>query len=132
MMVKGKVPLDDVYAGETVWCEVLGPDLGAIKNLPVFATKYKFRDVVRFNPLTFDCIEVVADGGYTRTKLYEYTGDLASEKTLWEAEGCVVEGLRKGLLAVSCPRRKRPSRSRPTAKTGEAPNLGECELWPGD
>ncbi len=107
-MIKVTLPFEDKYlSGENVWVKPLGGDTGEINNLPVFATKYRYKDIIRFDPNTWDFIEKVADGGFTRTKVHEYTGKFSEEKAYWESKGYVVESFAPGVLGVSRRRSKK-------------------------
>jgi len=107
-MIKVKLPFKcGCLNGETVWVNPLGHDTGEIRNLPFCATKYKYRDIIKFNPDTWEVLEKVADGGFTRTRVHEYTGNFFEEKAYWESKGYVVEGFAPGILGVSRRRCKR-------------------------
>jgi len=108
-MVKVRLPFRyRCFDGENVWVHLLGPDIGEIANIPVFATRYKYRDVIRFDPDTWEFLGKVDDGGFTRTRLYEYTGDFDQEKARWESKGYVVESLAPKIFALS--RKRLPKR----------------------
>lgn len=105
-MIKVKLPLRyKCLNGENVWVKSLSNDTGEISNLPFLATKYKYKDVIKFDPDTWEFLEKVADGGFTRTKVYEYTGDFSEEKAYWESKGYIVESFTPGMLGISRKRK---------------------------
>ena len=107
-MIKVKLPFRyKCLDGENVWIKPLSYDTGEIANLPFFATKYKYKDVIKFDPTTGKLLEKIADGGYTRSKVYEYVGDFSEEKAYWESKGYIVEGFAPGILGVSRRRSKK-------------------------
>lgn len=106
-MIKIKLPFKyKCFDGETVWVKPLGNNIGEISNLPLFATRYKYKDLVKFDPKTWKVREKIADGGYTRTKVCEYTGNFFEEKAYWESKGYIVEGLAPGALGISRKRKR--------------------------
>jgi hypothetical protein len=86
---------------EGVWVKELSDNTGEINNLPVYTRKYKFADVIEFDPVTCKALRVVRDGGYTPAETIEYNGRFADEKAKWEAKGYVVEGVGEGKLGVA-------------------------------
>ncbi|MBC7263469.1 MAG: hypothetical protein H5T64_03815 [Chloroflexi bacterium] len=106
-MIKVKLPFKHkCFDGENVWVKPLSEDIGEICNLPYFAIKFKYKDVIRFDPETGEFAEKVADGGFTRTKFYQYKGRFSKERTYWESRGYVVENFLPGILGVTRKRKR--------------------------
>ncbi len=106
-MIKVRFPLlNDIFSAEYMWVEPLGPDIGRIANLPAIAIGYKYGDIIRFDPETGECVEIVADGGYTRTQFYRFTSPFAQERAYWQAGGYVVERFTRDIIGLTRKRRK--------------------------
>lgn len=107
-IIKILLPLQhEELSYEGVWVKELCGNIGEINNLPVFTREYKFGDVIEFDPVTYKAMQVIRDGGYTPTEIIGYRDRFADEKTKWEAEGYVVEGIEKGKVAITRKYRER-------------------------
>lgn len=107
-MIKVKLPFRwKCFDGECVWVKPLTYNTGEISNLPVFATRYTYKDIVKFDLGTGEFLGKVAEGGFTRTAVFRYTGEFPQEKAYWESKGYIVESLAPGIVAVSRRRSKK-------------------------
>lgn len=107
-MIKVQIPLKNKnLTSENVWVKKLSYNLGEIKNIPSFASGYKYNDVIEFDPKSRIVQEVVADGGYTRPRFYKFTGDRQLEREYWFDKGYLVEFISSNLIVVCRPRDKK-------------------------
>ncbi len=86
---------------EKVWAKKLSYNTAEINNLPVVCIYYKYKDVVEFNPRTLNVTRMIRDGGYSPTEFIEYKGEFSKIKREWEAKGYEIEGIVRGVLAVT-------------------------------
>ncbi|MEK6590581.1 MAG: hypothetical protein AABZ11_07870 [Nitrospinota bacterium] len=68
------------FVAECVWVKPVTNNIGVIDNLPLVATKYRYKDIVEFNTATWEAIKVISDGGYRKTELLDYEGSFFNEK----------------------------------------------------
>jgi hypothetical protein len=101
-----KLPLKSGLNYEGVWVKELSENTGEINNVPIFTRKYKFGDIIEFDPETGEAVRVVQDGGYAPTGMVKYEGDFQAERKRWEAQGYIVEGWLPGVLGVTRKRAK--------------------------
>jgi hypothetical protein len=103
-----KLPLKCGFSYEGVWVKELSQNTGEINNLPIFTRKYKFGDIIEFNPESGEAIRLVHDGGYTPTETVKYEGDFQAERERREAQGYIVEGWSPGVLGMT--RKRQPEK----------------------
>ncbi|MEO0114026.1 MAG: DUF4265 domain-containing protein [candidate division WOR-3 bacterium] len=85
---------------ETLWVRCLSENTGVINNIPIFTKRFKYGDVVEFDPETFEVKKLISDGGHATTKFVKYEGDPEPIIEKLKNDGYIVE-LWQGLLAVT-------------------------------
>lgn len=85
---------------ETLWLKLLSNTTGRIANIPIYTKKFKYDDVVEFDPKTMEVKRLIFDGGYTQTKFAKYEGNPETAIKELGDKGYIVE-LWQGHLAVA-------------------------------
>ena len=106
--IKVRIPLKSkIFNSENMWVEKLSNGVGKIRNIPYFATQYKYGDIVKFDPETMIVQKVISDGGYTRTRFCKFTGDRQLENEYWFDKGYIIEFISSNMIVVCRPRDKK-------------------------
>lgn len=96
---------------EGVWLQPTGHNAGEILNLPVVVRRYKYMDIVEYDPDSKVVRRLVQDGGYTRTKFVGYEGESRIAIQDWLNRGYMVEHLTPESLGLTRKRRPQQRRS---------------------
>ncbi|OGP70280.1 MAG: hypothetical protein A2W09_08180 [Deltaproteobacteria bacterium RBG_16_50_11] len=106
-MVKVKIPVRlRGISFENVWAEQLTDGIARIKNIPCYSSKYKYMDVVSFDPETLIIQYMVVEGGYTRPRYIQSTRDPQLELEYWFDKGYLIEFYSRNMYGV-CRKRNR-------------------------
>jgi hypothetical protein len=101
-MLKILLPAEgDESGSEGVWVKRVSANTGEINNLPFLSRKYKFGDIIEFDPKTNEAVQLVRDGGYSPTRIITYRCRFEDEKKRLETEGYIIEGICVGFVAVT-------------------------------